>query len=50
MTGQRGNHGTKDVQLMLPLKYLTNFWQALEMPLVNCETNIFLPCLKNVLQ
>ena len=22
---------------MLPLKYLSNFWRTLEMPLINCE-------------
>ena len=24
---------------MVPLKYLSNFWTALEMPLINCEIN-----------
>ena len=27
---------------MVPLKCLSNFWRALEMPLINCEINIFL--------
>ena len=27
---------------MVPLKYLSNFWRALEMPLINCETNLIL--------
>ena len=27
---------------MVPLKYLSNFWKALEMPLINCEINLFL--------
>ena len=27
---------------MLPLKYLSNLWKTLEMPLINCEINIFL--------
>ena len=27
---------------MVPLKYLSNFWRTLEMPLINCEINIFL--------
>ena len=31
-TGQTGNDGTKDVQIMVPLKYLSNFWRTLEMP------------------
>ena len=40
--GQTGNYGTIDVQRMVPLKYLSNFWRTLEMPLINCEINIFL--------
>ena len=27
---------------MVPLKYLSNFWRTLEMPLVNCEVNLIL--------
>ena len=27
---------------MVPLKYLSNFWSAFEMPLINCEINPFL--------
>ena len=41
-TGQTGNNGTKDVEIMVPLKYLCNFWRALEMPLINCEFNLIL--------
>ena len=41
ITGQTGNDGTKDVQIMVPLKYLSNFWRTLEMLLINCEINIF---------
>ena len=40
MTGQTGNGGTKDVEIMVPLKplkYLSNFWRTLEMSLINCE-------------
>ena len=36
------NDGTKDVQIMAPLKYLSNFWKILEIPLINCEINILL--------
>ena len=39
ITGQTGDDGTKDVQIMVPLKYLSNFWRTLEMPLINCEVN-----------
>ena len=27
---------------MVPLKYLSNFWRPLEMPLINCEVNLIL--------
>ena len=39
-TGQTGSDGTKDVEIIVPLKYLSSFWQTLEMPLINCETNL----------
>ena len=27
---------------MVPLKYLSNFWRTLEIPLINCEVNLIL--------
>ena len=42
ITVQTGNGGTKDVEIMVPLKYLSNFWRTLEMPLINCEVNLIL--------
>ena len=42
LTGQTGNNGTKDVEIMVPLKYFSNFWRTLEMPLINCEVNLIL--------
>ena len=33
---------TKDVWIAVSLKYLSNFWRTLEMPLVNCEINLIL--------
>ena len=42
ITGQTQNGGTKDVEIMFPLKYLSNFWRTLEMPLINCEVNLIL--------
>ena len=27
---------------MVPLKYLSNFWRTLAMPLINCEVNLIL--------
>ena len=32
----------KDLEVMVPLKYLSNFWRTLEMPLINCEVNLIL--------
>ena len=42
ITGQTGNDGTKDVEIVVPLKYLSNFCRTLEMPLINCEVNLIL--------
>ena len=42
ITGKAVNNGTKDVKIMLPLKYLSNFWRTLEIPLTNCEFNLIL--------
>ena len=42
ITGKTGNVGTKDVEIMVPLKYLSKFWRTLEMPLINCEVNLIL--------
>ena len=42
ITSQTGNNGTKDVEIMVLLKYLSNFWRTLEMPLINCEINLIL--------
>ena len=42
ITGQTGDDGTKDVEIMVSLKYSSNFWRTLEMPLINCEVNLIL--------
>ena len=42
ITGQTDNNGTKDVETIVPLKYLGNFWRTLEMPLIKCKIGIFL--------
>ena len=41
-TFQTGNNRTKNVEIMFPLKYLSNFWRTLEMPLINCEVDLTL--------
>ena len=42
ITGQTGDDGKKDVEIMVPLKYLSNFWRTLEMSLINIEVNLIL--------
>ena len=43
ITGKTPNDGNeKDVEIMVPLKYLSNFWRTIEMPLINCEVSLFL--------
>ena len=32
-----GQTGTKGVEMMVSLEYLSNFWRTLEMPLISCE-------------
>ena len=33
---------TKNVEIIVPLKYLSNFWRTLETPLINCEINLII--------
>ena len=47
MTGQTGDDGTKSVEIKVPVKYLSNFWRTLEMPLINCEVNLTLTWSEN---
>ena len=43
ITGKTPDNGNeKDVEIMAPLKYLSNFWRTLEMPLINCEVSLIL--------
>ena len=42
LTGQTNDSGTKDVEIIVPLNYLTSFWRTLEMFLINCEINFIL--------
>ena len=30
----------KSVKIAVPLKYLSNFWRSLEMPLINCKIHL----------
>ena len=40
IAGQTGNDGPKNVEIIVPVKYLSNFWKAFEMHLINCEINL----------
>ena len=42
ITGQTENSGTKGIEIMVPLKYLLNFWRKQEIPLINCEITLHL--------
>ena len=33
-------NGTRDLELAIPLKYLGNFWRALNIPLISCEVSL----------
>ena len=36
------DRNTKNVEIIVPLKYSRNFWRILEMPLINCEVDLIL--------
>ena len=37
VTGQTDDDGKiNNVEIMVPLKYFSNFWRTLEIPLINC--------------
>ena len=43
ITGKTPSNGnSKDVEIIVPLKYSSNFWRTLEMPLINCEVDLIL--------
>ena len=50
-TGAQGydvnKNGTQEVELAIPLKYLSNFWRALNIPLISCEVFLELKWDKN---
>ena len=50
ITGQTNNDGIiNNVEIMVPLEYLSNFWRSLEMPLIIVKSNIFCHGLQIVL-
>ena len=34
------NSSVKEAKIVVPLKYLSNFWRSLEMPLINCKVHL----------
>ena len=48
ITGQTNNNGEiNGVEIMVPLKYLSNFCRTLEMPVINCEIELILTWSRN---
>ena len=48
ITRKTPNDGnTKDVEILVPLKYSSNSWRTLEMPLINYEVELILTWSKN---
>ena len=37
ITNTEADGTKKGVKIAVPLKYLSNFWRSLEMPLINCK-------------
>ena len=35
-----GNRVFNNIKIAVPLKYLSNFWRSLEMPLINCKIHL----------
>ena len=42
-----GNDTEKKVEIVVPLKHLSNFWRTLDIPLLNFEINIILTWSEN---
>ena len=42
ITGKTGNDGTKDVGIVVPLKYLSNVWRTIEILSTNHEISLHL--------
>ena len=41
------NRKKENVKIAVPLKYLSNFWRSLEIPLINCKVELSLKWYKN---
>ena len=47
ITSQTNDDGIINVEIIVPLKYPSNFWRTLEMPLINCEIELILTWSRN---
>ena len=48
LIGNTDNNGRKNgVKIAVPLKYLSDFWRLLEIPLINCKVEISLKWIEN---
>ena len=48
ITSQTDDNGrTDNVEIMVPLECLSNFWRTFEMSLINCEVNLILTWSEN---
>ena len=48
ITGElEGNNVEKESEIAIPLKYLSNFWRTLDMPLINCKISLTLSWYEN---
>ena len=44
---ERNNKRTKKIEIVVPLKYLSNFWRSLDIPLINCKVFLTLTWSEN---
>ena len=49
ITGRTGNHWTNHIQMIVSLKYLSNFWTTLKTSLINCKINLVITWFANSL-
>ena len=47
ITGETNDIGIINIEIVVPLKYLSKFWKTLEMPLNNCEIELILTWYRN---
>ena len=43
----QNNDSLANAEVVIPLKYLSNFWKSLDIPLINCEVELILTWTKN---